>query len=192
MKIFQNGHYRFIPDVFTYKIAHIYIFQWMSRISGIFNEMNKRTFLKERKINKRCIDFLSKQNNNNSTNPGHVRRFWKDKVYVIFSSDLPLASNYEIIPFQTGCARLYNIARIVLLNLPMICHFNLFLKCCYTFNLHLTYSNGSTNIVFGAPVTFDRPIFDRPIFGRPIFGRPIFGRPIFGVLIHDVTRLRRL
>ena len=34
----------------------------MSRISGIINEMNKRTFYKERQINKRCINFLSKQN----------------------------------------------------------------------------------------------------------------------------------
>ena len=34
----------------------------MSRISGLRNDMNKRTFYKERKINNRCFDFLSKQN----------------------------------------------------------------------------------------------------------------------------------
>ena len=34
----------------------------MSRISGLRNDMNNRTFYKERKINKRCFDFLSKQN----------------------------------------------------------------------------------------------------------------------------------
>ena len=34
----------------------------MSRISGLRNDMNKRTFYKERKINKRCIHFSCKQN----------------------------------------------------------------------------------------------------------------------------------
>ena len=34
----------------------------MCRISGLRNDMNKRTFYKERKINNRCFDFLSKQN----------------------------------------------------------------------------------------------------------------------------------
>ena len=34
----------------------------MSRISGLRNDMNKRTFYKERKINKRCIHVLCKQN----------------------------------------------------------------------------------------------------------------------------------
>ena len=34
----------------------------MSRISGLRNDMNKRTFYKKRKINNRCFDFLSKQN----------------------------------------------------------------------------------------------------------------------------------
>ena len=34
----------------------------MSRISGLRNDMNKKTFYKERKINNRCFDFLSKQN----------------------------------------------------------------------------------------------------------------------------------
>ena len=34
----------------------------MSRISGLRNDMNKRAFYKERKINNRCFDFLSKQN----------------------------------------------------------------------------------------------------------------------------------
>ena len=34
----------------------------MSRISGLHNDMNKKTFYKERKINKRRIHFLSKQN----------------------------------------------------------------------------------------------------------------------------------
>ena len=34
----------------------------MFRISGLRNDMNKRTFYKERKINNRCFDFLSKQN----------------------------------------------------------------------------------------------------------------------------------
>ena len=34
--------------------------------------MNKRTFYKERKINKRCIHFLSKQKYKSSTNSGHV------------------------------------------------------------------------------------------------------------------------
>ena len=34
----------------------------MSRISELRNDMNKRTFYKERKINKRRIHFLSKQN----------------------------------------------------------------------------------------------------------------------------------
>ena len=34
----------------------------MSRISGLRNDMDKRTFYKERKINERCIHFLSKQN----------------------------------------------------------------------------------------------------------------------------------
>ena len=33
-----------------------------SKISGLRNDMNKRTFYKERKINNRCFDFLSKQN----------------------------------------------------------------------------------------------------------------------------------
>ena len=44
----------------------------MSRISGLRNDMNKRTFYKERKINKRCIHFLSKQKYKSSTNSGHV------------------------------------------------------------------------------------------------------------------------
>ena len=34
----------------------------MSRINGLRNDMNKRTFYKERKINKRRIHFSSKQN----------------------------------------------------------------------------------------------------------------------------------
>ena len=34
----------------------------MSSIVTICNEMNKRTFYKERQINKTCINFLSKQN----------------------------------------------------------------------------------------------------------------------------------
>ena len=34
----------------------------MSRISGLRNDMNKRTFYKEQKINNICFDFLSKQN----------------------------------------------------------------------------------------------------------------------------------
>ena len=34
----------------------------MSRTSGLRNDMNKRTFYKERKINNRCFDFMSKQN----------------------------------------------------------------------------------------------------------------------------------
>ena len=34
----------------------------MSRISGLRNDMDKRTFYKERKINNRSFDFLSKQN----------------------------------------------------------------------------------------------------------------------------------
>ena len=34
----------------------------MSRISGLRKDMNKRTFCKERKINNRSFDFLSKQN----------------------------------------------------------------------------------------------------------------------------------
>ena len=34
----------------------------MSRISGLRNDMNKRAFYKERRINKRYIHFLSKQN----------------------------------------------------------------------------------------------------------------------------------
>ena len=34
----------------------------MSRISGLRNDMNKRTIYKERKINNRSFDFLSKQN----------------------------------------------------------------------------------------------------------------------------------
>ena len=34
----------------------------MSRISGLRNDMNKTTFYKERKINNRCFNFLSKQN----------------------------------------------------------------------------------------------------------------------------------
>ena len=34
----------------------------MSRISGLSNDMNKRTFYKERKMNKRRIHFLRKQN----------------------------------------------------------------------------------------------------------------------------------
>ena len=34
----------------------------MSRISGLRNDNNKRTFYKERRINKRSIHFLSKQN----------------------------------------------------------------------------------------------------------------------------------
>ena len=34
----------------------------MSRISGLRNDMNKRAFYKERKINNGSFDFLSKQN----------------------------------------------------------------------------------------------------------------------------------
>ena len=34
----------------------------MSRISGLRNDMNKKTLYKERKINNRSFDFLSKQN----------------------------------------------------------------------------------------------------------------------------------
>ena len=34
----------------------------MTRVSGLRNDMNKGTFYKERKINNRCFDFLSKQN----------------------------------------------------------------------------------------------------------------------------------
>ena len=34
----------------------------MSKISGLRNDMNKRTFYKEREINNGCIHFLSKQN----------------------------------------------------------------------------------------------------------------------------------
>ena len=34
----------------------------MFRISGLRNDVNKRTFCKERKINNRYFDFLSKQN----------------------------------------------------------------------------------------------------------------------------------
>ena len=34
----------------------------MSRISGLRNDMNKRTIYKERKINNRCFEFLSEQN----------------------------------------------------------------------------------------------------------------------------------
>ena len=34
----------------------------MSRISGLRNDMNKRTFNKDRKINNRCFYFLSNQN----------------------------------------------------------------------------------------------------------------------------------
>ena len=34
----------------------------MSRISGLRNDMNKRIFYKERKINNSSFDFLSKQN----------------------------------------------------------------------------------------------------------------------------------
>ena len=44
----------------------------MSGISGLRNDMNKRTFYKERKINNRCFDFLSKQNIIVRTNPGQV------------------------------------------------------------------------------------------------------------------------
>ena len=33
----------------------------LSRISGLRNGMNKRTFYNERKMNNRCFDFLSKQ-----------------------------------------------------------------------------------------------------------------------------------
>ena len=33
----------------------------MSRIGGIINEMNNRTFIKERQINNRFIDLLNKQ-----------------------------------------------------------------------------------------------------------------------------------
>ena len=33
----------------------------MSRIGGIINEMNNRTFFKERQINNRFIDLLNKQ-----------------------------------------------------------------------------------------------------------------------------------
>ena len=44
----------------------------MLRISGLRNDMNKRTtFYKERKINNRCFDFLSKLNINSSTNSEH-------------------------------------------------------------------------------------------------------------------------
>ena len=39
-----------------------FITQAMSRISGLRNNMNKRTFYKEQKINNKCFDFLSKQN----------------------------------------------------------------------------------------------------------------------------------
>ena len=65
-------------DVFTTKSAHILplisgILEeintpksknsgGMSRISGLRNDMNKRTFYKKQKINKRRIHFLSKQN----------------------------------------------------------------------------------------------------------------------------------
>ena len=42
----------------------------MSTNGGLRNDMNKRTFHKERKINNRCFDFLSKKYNS-STNPGH-------------------------------------------------------------------------------------------------------------------------
>ena len=34
----------------------------MSRISGLRNDMNERTFYIERKIKNRCFDFLRKQN----------------------------------------------------------------------------------------------------------------------------------
>ena len=34
----------------------------ISRSSEFRNDMNKKTFYKERKINNRCFDFLSKQN----------------------------------------------------------------------------------------------------------------------------------
>ena len=33
-----------------------------SSINGLRNDMYKRTFYKERKVNNRCFDFLSKQN----------------------------------------------------------------------------------------------------------------------------------
>ena len=46
----------------------------MSRISGIFNEMNKRTFLKKRKIKKRCKGFLIvDMNKKNGEYPGNQR-----------------------------------------------------------------------------------------------------------------------
>ena len=37
------------------------VFRVMSRIGGIINEMNNRTFIKERQINNRFIDLLNKQ-----------------------------------------------------------------------------------------------------------------------------------
>ena len=40
----------------------VFVIWGMSRISGLRNDMNKRTFYKERRINKRCIHFLRKQN----------------------------------------------------------------------------------------------------------------------------------
>ena len=51
-----NNYDLFITERYSY-------LTWaMSRISGLRNDMNKRTFYKERKINNRCFDFLSKQN----------------------------------------------------------------------------------------------------------------------------------
>ena len=38
-----------------------YIQGVMSKIGGIINEMNNRTFIKERQINNRFIDLLNKQ-----------------------------------------------------------------------------------------------------------------------------------
>ena len=43
----------------------------MSRIGGIINEMNNRTFIKERQINNRFI-FVKQTTNNGSTDSEHV------------------------------------------------------------------------------------------------------------------------
>ena len=44
----------------------------MSRIGGVINEMNNRTFIKERQINNRFINLLNQQTtNNDSTDSGH-------------------------------------------------------------------------------------------------------------------------
>ena len=50
--------------VTTYHIYFFFthVYGAMSRISGLSNAINKRTFYKERKINNRCFDFLSKEN----------------------------------------------------------------------------------------------------------------------------------